>query len=74
MLGDNLSLSTSVLSGIIQGSDLGPAVYSIYFSIISNLINHGHYLFYANNLKFIKSLTSVTFHTDLQSDLHRLDK
>ena len=71
---DHLSSSTSVLNGVIQDSVLGPALYSIYSSSISNLIYHAHYLFYADDLKLIMPLTSVTSHTHLQSDLDRLDK
>ena len=74
LLGDHLSSSASVLSGIIQGSVLDPALYFIYSSCNSNLINHAHYLFYADDLKLIMPLTSVTSHPDLQSDLDSLDK
>ena len=35
---------------------------------------HAHYLLYADDLELIMPLTSVTSHTDLQSDLYRLDK
>ena len=70
----DLLISDSILRGFIKGYVLGPAPYSIYSSSISNLINHAHYLFYADDLKLIWPLTSVTSHTDLQSDLDRLDK
>ena len=71
---DHSSSSISVLGGVFQDSVLGPALYSIYTSSMSNLINHAHYLFYADDLKLIMPLTSVTSLTDLQSDLYRLDK
>ena len=71
---DHLSSFTSVLNFVIQDFVLGPALYSIYSCSISNLINHAYYLFYADDLKLIMPLTSVTSHTDLESDLDRLDK
>ena len=73
-VGDHLNSSTSILTGIIQGSVLGPALYSIYSRSFSNLINNAHYLFYDDDIKLIMPLTSVTSHTDLQSDLDCLDK
>ena len=66
-----LEIIHAYLHDIIQGSVLGLALYSIYSSSISNLINHAHYLFYADNLM---PLIPITCRTDLQSDLDRSDK
>jgi hypothetical protein len=71
-IGGHYSDPLPVTSGVVQGSVLGPALFSIYVSSISQCIKHAHYLFYADDLKLILPIQSVDARSALQNDLDRL--
>ena len=69
---DLYSPPTSVASGVIQGSVLGPTLFSSFISSIASCILYSYHLFYADDLKIIHTITSPASHAELQSDLDRL--
>ena len=69
---DLYSPPTSVESGVIQGSVLGPTLFSSFISSIASCILYSYHLFYADDLKIIHPITSPASHAELQCDLDRL--
>ena len=62
--------NTDVASGVIQGTISGPQLYSMFIPSIAACIHNTHYLFYANDLKLILSITFDVSKVALQVDLH----
>ena len=65
------SASVYVISGIPQGSVLGPALIVIYINVIlDNIVSDG--FMFADDTKLFKRITSRNDATILQSDIHKL--
>ena len=72
---DCLSAPKEVLSGVPQGSRLGPLLFIAYVNSIADLelSPHAHVILYADDIAYIKAVTSVQDSTDLQNDINRID-
>jgi len=68
------SQPTSVTSGVIQGSVLGPSLFNIYISSISSCIRNAYHKLYADDLKLMMPISSPTSCDALQDDLDRLER
>ena len=60
----------SMLSGVPQGSVLGPVLFTLYINDLPNVSRLGNCFLYADDAKFI--LNSELSHTELQSELDRV--
>ena len=64
---------TSVLSGIPQGTVLGPLLFVVYINdILDNVESHG--LLFADDTKIYRVITKKEDAKSLQDDLHELEK
>lgn len=64
------------ISGVLQGSNLGPLLFVIYMNNIKQVFKNSFFLLYADDLKIYKLITSANSDSDsldLQSDLDRLE-
>jgi hypothetical protein len=64
-----ISSSFSVLSGVRQGSTLGPLFFNIFINDLSAKINHSKFLLFANDLKMHRNIKSVEDCKALQLDI-----
>lgn len=70
---DDLKSNSFVpLSGIPQGSILGPLLFNIFINDISTIVKSSQCLLYADDLKIFKQISSVRDIMDLQNDLDRI--
>lgn len=62
-----------VISGVPQGSHLGPTLFIIYINNIKQCFKHSNILLYADDLKIFRKITCLNDCTLLQQDLSRLN-
>ena len=63
----------TVLSGILQGSVLGPILFVIYINDLPEVVTCGTYLF-ADDTKISRQITTKEDALQLQSDINSLEK
>ena len=68
-INNNLSNIIPLVSGVSQGSILGPVLFLIYMNDITSFINNSQILMYANDTKCFKHVSSVTDQTHFQEDI-----
>jgi len=61
-----------MVSGVPQGSILGPVLFLIYVNDITSSIQHSQLLMYADNTKCYKHLSSATDQILLQEDINTI--
>ena len=71
-INNNLSHTLPVVSGVPQGSILGPVLFLIYMNDITSSTRHSQLLIYADDTKCFKHLSSVTDQTYLQEDINAI--
>lgn len=60
------------LSGVPQGSHLGPLLFCIFFNDLAELFQFGNPLLFADDLKLFATVNSIDDARNLQGDLDRL--
>ena len=60
------------ITGIPQGSIIGPLLFILYINDISNCFHNSKYLLYADDLKIYKEISSPNNISDLSKDLQRV--
>jgi len=71
-INNNLSSTLPAVSGVPQGSILGPVLFLIYMNDITSFIWHSQLLMYADDTKCFKHLSSVTDQILLQEDINAI--
>jgi len=61
-------------SGVPQGSNLGPLLFSLFINDLCNVFVKSDYLFFADDLKIMKIVKSIADAESLQNDLNNLYK
>jgi retron-type reverse transcriptase len=60
----------SVLSGVPQGSILGPLLFNIFVNDLSDIIKHSKFILFADDLKIYRNVKSVEDCKALQADVY----
>ncbi|KAI5725365.1 hypothetical protein M8J77_014540 [Diaphorina citri] len=68
-IGDCVSASICVTSGVGQGSHSGPLFFSLFFNDLPNFIRHSRFQMYADDVKMYRSVSDFEDCTLLQQDL-----
>ncbi len=69
MFDNAMSDTLPVLSGVPQGSILGPLLFILYVNDIPDTVNHSHCYLFADDAKLLKVIKSTSDHNELQEDL-----
>lgn len=69
-IGDVVSESIDVLSGVGQGSHSGPLLFSLFFNDLPHIIRKSSFLMFADDVKIYKSISSSEDCLSLQRDLN----
>ena len=67
------SFPAPVISGILQGSVLGPLLFVIYINDLPETLSSGVFLF-ADDTKIFREITSIQDSTSLQHDIDLLEQ
>ncbi|KAL1446370.1 hypothetical protein WDU94_006570 [Cyamophila willieti] len=73
-IGDNLSRSIVVSSGVGQGSHCGPLLFSLFFNDLSHVIQHARFQMFADDVKIYMPISNIDDCILLQSDLDRFHR
>ena len=71
-IGDVFSTALEVLSGVIQGSVLGPILFVLFINDIVDQIIFSKALLYADDLKLLMPLINIDSNANLQCDINNL--
>ena len=71
-INNSLSDTLPVVSGVPQGSILGPILFLICMNGITEFVQHSHLLQFADDTKYFKSVSSISDQALLQDDLNTL--
>ena len=71
-ISNNLSHTLPVVSGVPQGSILGPVLFLIYMNDVTSSTRHSQLLIYADDTKCFKHLSSITGQIYLQEDINAI--
>ena len=72
LVNDAFSNLSPVVSGVPQGSVLGPLLFILYTQDMSNVVSSSSLLYFADDTKIKKSITSVSDCDSLQTDLEKI--
>lgn len=72
-IGECLSFTINVSSSVVQGSHLGPLLFSIFINDVSEILHDVNFCIYADDLKFFKKINSLQDVLVMQENLERLD-
>lgn len=72
-IGECLSYLINVSSSVVQGSHLGPLLFSIFINDIGEILHNVDFCIYADDLKIYKSISNDSDAKVLQENLDRLD-
>ena len=74
LIGNSLSSWTKVISGVPQGSCLGPILFLIYINDSQYILQHSNSLLFADDCKLFLSSRVSNYRDLLQRDLYRIDE
>ena len=69
---DTLSLNVRVISGVPQGTVLGPVLFLLYTADLPTVISNSHISMYADDTKIFRSIQNVNDCELLQEDLNKI--
>lgn len=69
---NSFSNSINVLSGVPQGSHLGPLLFTLFINDLPSVIQHSNTLMYADDVKIISTLNNLNHQSLMQNDINRL--
>ena len=69
IINNSLSDSLPVVSGVPQGSILGPLLFLVYINDMSSYINHSQFLKFADDTKCFLHINTLSDHIALQEDI-----
>ena len=72
-INNSVSSDIKVYSGVPQGSHLGPILFVLYVNDLCDVLTNYEYLFYADDLKIFKRITSIDDTLVLQDNLLAID-
>lgn len=71
---NSVSKNIDVISGVPQGSHLGPVLFTLFINDVPSIIQHSKVLMYADDLKIFLSFKHVNEHSLLQSDINNFSR